>query len=154
MAENRDTAGVIAFPPLIYGIPLVASILADRLVLKRPLPPVCVAVSGGFFIAAASLIVRSVAEFKKAGTAIDPFEETTALVQTGPFAHTRNPLYLALTFTYAGIALAARSALPLAFLPPVLRVMSVGVIEREERYLQRKFGETYCAYQRRVPRWL
>jgi protein-S-isoprenylcysteine O-methyltransferase Ste14 len=154
MADKPDTAGVIAFPPLIYAMPLIATLVADRLVLKRRLPPVCMAVSTGFFIGAIALIVRSVAEFKKAGTAIDPFEETTALVDTGPFAHTRNPLYLALTFTYAGIALAARSALPLAFLPVVLRVMSVGVIEREERYLQRKFGERYRDYRDRVPRWL
>jgi protein-S-isoprenylcysteine O-methyltransferase Ste14 len=154
MADKPDTAGVIAFPPLIYGVPLAASLLADRLLLKRPLPPVCLAVSSGFFIGAISLIVRSVAEFKKAGTAVDPFEESTALVESGPFAHTRNPIYLALTFTYAGIALAARSALPLALLPVVLRVMSAGVIEREERYLQRKFGERYRLYRDRVPRWL
>lgn len=151
---QRDTAGVIAFPPLIYGIPLIAGLLADRLLLKRPLPPVSRTISIGFFVGAASLVISGITEFKKAGTAIDPYEETTALIESGPFAHTRNPLYLALTFAYAGIALAARSALPITLLPAVLRVMSVGVIEREERYLERKFGETYRRYMDTVPRWL
>lgn len=154
MADKPDTAGVIAFPPLIYGVPLAAALLADRLFLKRPLPPVFRTLSSGFFAAAVSLVAPGIVEFRKADTAIDPFEETTALIETGPFAFTRNPLYLALTFAYMGVAFAARSALPLGVLPAVLQVMSVGVIEREERYLQRKFGEGYRKYMDRVPRWL
>lgn len=153
MKSKPDTAGVIALPPLIYGVPLLAGILADRILLKRSLPPVVGLLSAGFFIGAMSLGKSAVPEFKKAGTAIDPFEETTALVETGAYAHTRNPLYLGLTFGYTGVALAARSTLPLTLLPAVLWVMSTGVIEREERYLGRKFGDAYRAYMKRVPRW-
>lgn len=152
--EKPDTAGVVAFPPLIYGIPLAASLAADRIVSKRRLPRESKLLSLGFFATAVALVAPAVSEFKKAGTAVDPFEETTALVESGPFAHTRNPLYLGLTLTYAGIALAARATLPLAVLPAVLWVMNAGVIEREERYLERKFGKAYRQYMRRVPRWL
>jgi protein-S-isoprenylcysteine O-methyltransferase Ste14 len=154
MDDNTDTAGVIAFPPLIYGVPLGATLLLDRLLLKRPLAPVSQLLSAGFFIGALALFSSASAEFKKAGTAIDPFEATTALVESGPYTQTRNPLYLGLTFTYAGIALAARSGLSLAAIPIVLWVMSVGVIAREERYLERKFGDGYRSYAKRVPRWL
>ncbi|MGZ3547234.1 MAG: methyltransferase family protein [Vulcanimicrobiaceae bacterium] len=154
MAKERDVAGVIALPPLIYGIPLAASLVADRLLSKKRLPLASQALSIGFFIAAALLVAPALAEFKKANTAVDPFEETTWLVESGPFAHTRNPLYLGLTLTYIGIALAARATLPLTVLPGVLWVMNVGVIEREERYLERKFGSTYRKYIDRVPRWL
>jgi protein-S-isoprenylcysteine O-methyltransferase Ste14 len=154
MGEQRDTAGVIAFPPLIFGVPLIAGVVADRLLFKQPLPHTARVLSTGFFFAAGSLAVRSVREFRAAGTPVDPYEETTALIESGPFAQTRNPLYVALTLAYTGAALAARTALPLTLLPAVLRVMSAGVIAREERYLRRKFGERYRAYMERVPRWL
>jgi protein-S-isoprenylcysteine O-methyltransferase Ste14 len=109
--------------------------------------------SAGFFAAAAAIVVPSVAEFKKAGTEIDPFEASTALVESGPFAYTRNPMYLGLTLTYVGIALASRATYPFAVLPAVIWFMNAGVIEREERYLERKFGKAYRRYMARVPRW-
>jgi len=154
MEKERDTAGVIAFPPLIYGIPLATSVLADFLISKKRLSPTSQLLSIGFFAAAASLLVPSFAEFKKAGTAVDPFETTTALVETGPFARTRNPIYAGVTLAYIGIALAALTGLPLAVLPAVIWVMNVGVIEREERYLAEKFGNAYHKYMHRAPRWL
>lgn len=154
MGKERDIAGVIAFPPLIFAVPLAASLAADFILAKKRLPAASRVLSLGFLAAAASLVVPAVGEFKKAGTAVDPFEETTAFVESGPFAHTRNPLYLGLTLTYTGIALAARATLPLAALPGILWVMNTGVIEREERYLERKFGKPYRKYMERVPRWL
>lgn len=153
MKNEHNTAGVIAFPPLIYGIPLAASVLADRLIFKKRLPAVSQIVAAGFFAGAISLFAPAVGEFKKAGTPVDPFEETKALVATGPFANTRNPLYLGLTLTYVAVALAFRASLPLAVLPAVLSLMNAGVIEREERYLERKFGESYRKYKEQVPRW-
>lgn len=154
MAKVPDTAGVIALPPLVYGLPLAASLLADRLISKKRLPSASRFLSGGFFISAASLALAGFAEFKKAGTPVDPFEETSALVESGPFSQTRNPLYLGLTLAYVGVALAARASLPLAVLPAVLWLIDTGVIEREERYLERKFGKAYVDYRNRVPRWL
>lgn len=153
MKKDGEAAGVIAFPPLIYGVPLALSLAADHFLSKRRLPPSSQVLAAGFFAAAASIAIPAVREFKKAGTAIDPFEETTAFIETGPFAYTRNPLYLGLTLVYCGIAFAARRTLPLALLPAVLWIMNTGVIEREERYLERKFGDAYRDYRRRVPRW-
>lgn len=154
MANEPETAGVVAFPPLIYGVTLAASIVADRMLHERRLPPVFARLSIPFFGAAASLIVPSFREFKRAGTAVDPYEETTAFVQHGPFQYTRNPIYLGLTAAYIGVALAARSTFPLAALPAILWLMNAGVIAREERYLERKFGEAYLKYKLQVPRWL
>ena len=153
MKKHDDTAGVVAFPPLIFGVALVAGIAGDFVIAKRRLPRASQFVAAGCLAAAASLVMPAVREFKKAGTAVDPFEETTALVQSGPFAHTRNPLYIALTLAYCGITLAARTSLPLALLPSVLWIVNAGVAEREERYLERKFGDAYREYMRRVPRW-
>ena len=154
VGNDRDVAGVVAFPPLIYGAPLVGGLIVDRLLSSKRLPRPLQPLSIGFFAAAASLLVPALREFRKAQTAIDPFEETTALIQTGPFDYTRNPLYLALTMIYIGIALAARARFPLRLLPAILWMINTGVIEREERYLERKFGQTYRDYRDRVPRWL
>ncbi len=155
MSETEpDVAGVIAFPPLIYGVPLAITLVLDRLVASNRLPTAARFLSLGFFVAGASTVVSAFASLNKAGTKADPFAETTAIVENGPFAYTRNPLYLGLTLAYIGASLAARATLPLAALPAVLWLMNTGVIEREERYLDRKFGKTYRKYRSRVPRWI
>jgi len=79
---------------------------------------------------------------------------TNAIVSTGPFAFSRNPLYISLTLLYTGISLVVNTVWPLVFLPVVLIVMHYGVILREERYLERLFGEEYQQYRAKVRRWL
>jgi protein-S-isoprenylcysteine O-methyltransferase Ste14 len=93
-------------------------------------------------------------QMRAAGTNPDPSEPTTAIVETGPFRYTRNPIYLAFTATYVGLLLLANTPWPLLSLPVVLTAISRGVIDREERYLERKFGADYLAYKTRVRRWL
>jgi protein-S-isoprenylcysteine O-methyltransferase Ste14 len=91
---------------------------------------------------------------RKAQTHINPREPTTAIVTTGPYQFTRNPIYVSLTLLYAGIALLANAIWALALLPAILYVMNRGVIEREERYLERKFGSLYLNYKALTRRWL
>jgi len=75
------------------------------------------------------------------------------LIQSGPFGYTRNPFYLAASACYLGIALYVNSFWLLAMLLPTLAVITKGVIEREERYLERKFGSEYFRYKQSVRRW-
>jgi protein-S-isoprenylcysteine O-methyltransferase Ste14 len=89
-----------------------------------------------------------------AGTNIDPTLPTTAVVASGPFHFSRNPLYVALTLVYLGLTLLANTQWGLVMLVPLLFVMHRGVVLREERYLEQKFGETYRAYRRKVRRYL
>jgi protein-S-isoprenylcysteine O-methyltransferase Ste14 len=63
-------------------------------------------------------------------------------------------LYVSLALLYAGLAIAARSLWALLLLIVVLVVTHRGVISREERYLERKFGDDYLQYKARVRRWL
>jgi protein-S-isoprenylcysteine O-methyltransferase Ste14 len=79
---------------------------------------------------------------------------TTALVTEGPFRYSRNPIYLALTLLYVGVALLINALWILLLIVPVLLVIRYGVIAREEAYLTRKFGDTYRQYTARVQRWL
>jgi protein-S-isoprenylcysteine O-methyltransferase Ste14 len=80
-------------------------------------------------------------------------ERPPQLVQGGPYAFSRNPMYVAWTLGYAGAALVAHTAWPLAGLPVVLAVTG-GAVRREERSLERRFGPAYRAYLASVRRYL
>ena len=153
--ESQDNPGVIAPPPLIYAgalaIGLLANVLYPISFLPRGLSRVLgwPLIVGGFVIG--SLAFR---EMKRAGTNVDPRQPTTAIVTEGPYRFTRNPLYLCLTLVYAGISALANALWGILLLPLVLLVMRRGVIEREERYLERKFGGEYLNYKARVRRWI
>jgi protein-S-isoprenylcysteine O-methyltransferase Ste14 len=99
------------------------------------------------------LSVWAIVTFRRAGTTPDPTRPTTALALGGPYRWTRNPMYLGFALMQAGAALIANALWPLVWLLPVLLVIRLHVIGREEQYLERKFGEDYLAYKRRVRRW-
>jgi protein-S-isoprenylcysteine O-methyltransferase Ste14 len=92
--------------------------------------------------------------FRKAATAVSPIRPTTRLVRNGPYRYSRNPDYIGQTLLYVGIALALNTWWPLFLLAPTLVAAHFGVIRREERYLEAKFGQEYRDYKKRTPRWL
>lgn len=89
-----------------------------------------------------------------AGTNVNPSLPTIALVSAGPFQFTRNPLYLALLLIFAGLSFVLGTWWGVIVLVPTILVLHYGVILREERYLEQKFGETYLQYKGRVRRYL
>ncbi len=90
---------------------------------------------------------------RRAGTSPFPDQPSNALVTDGPFRFTRNPIYLAFTLITVGLAALRNTRWILVLLGPALAVLHKGVIEREERYLEQRFGEDYRRYRRRVRRW-
>ena len=72
----------------------------------------------------------------------------------GPFRFSRNPMYLALTGLYLGIAVSVNALWVIVLLPVALVSITIGVIAREESYLERKFGTEYTSYRSTVRRWL
>lgn len=151
----RDRADIILLPPLIYLGGLVVgfiveswipSTLGDRGLLT--VLGVLGLVAGGLLGAWGDLTM------KRAGTSPFPWKPTKAIVDSGPYRFTRNPLYVAQALMHAGIAALGDSAWALGALLPVLVVVRYGVIKPEEEYLTRKFGDAYVAYVRRVRRWL
>jgi len=153
-ASARDTPGVILPPPLIYLGGLVLGYVLHRL---QPLPihhpRITFPVGLAFVLAGIFINVAGIREFRRASTSFIPTQPSTALLQSGPFAWTRNPLYLAMTLVYIGVSLLLQSLWPIICLVPVLVLMHFGVIRREERYLERIFGDAYRAYAARVRRW-
>jgi len=156
MTTHRDHAGVIALPPLLFAVHLAAGLgLHWSVPLGRLSHPHPLLLAVGLALSALSglLAFRARAVMKRARTAIDPRKPTTALVDAGPYGFTRNPMYLALTLLFAGIAALLHSAWLLLLLPSLILVLHYGVVLREERYLERKFGSTYTRYRGRVRRW-
>jgi protein-S-isoprenylcysteine O-methyltransferase Ste14 len=88
----------------------------------------------------------------RAAAGVD-LERSDQLVDSGPYAFSRNPMYVAWTVGYVGVALVAGTAWPLLGLPVVLAVTQV-VVVREERSLDRRFGDAYRRYRRSVRRYL
>lgn len=153
--HDQDNPGVIALPPLIFGGTLIAGLLLQRLMPLRFMPRALRWVLGPV------LIVGGVAlggwasrTMQAAGTGIDPRDASTTIVSEGPFRYSRNPIYVSFTLFYTGIATLANAGTALLLLPAVLMVMRRGVIDREEQYLERKFGSAYLQYKAQVRRWL
>ncbi|HUI27372.1 MAG TPA: isoprenylcysteine carboxylmethyltransferase family protein [Candidatus Kryptonia bacterium] len=152
---SPDIPGVIVLPPLLYGGAFVAGSLLHQL-LPQPILPLGVAPSIGVVVLVfgAALAVWSRRTMVDAGTSTNPSQPATALVVSGPFRFSRNPMYAARTLLYLGLALLANALCILATLAPVLVTLHYGVIKREERYLEAKFGDAYRDYRTRVRRWL
>ena len=152
---EKDIAGVIAPPPLIFLIPFALAFAIDWAAgLHMGLGRAGLVV--GLVIAAISLVIAISArrQFIKGGTPLRTEEPSTAILSTGPYRFTRNPLYLSLALLQIGVGIATGLAWILIVLVPVLVVIRYGVIAREERYLERKFGDEYLSYKNRVRRWV
>lgn len=156
--HHDDSAGVIAHPPVLYLGALVIGLGADWLLALPPLPYLSGAagLSAGLVLGVLGLGLLFTAAFRfiKAGTNIPTHLPSTALVTDGLYRYSRNPIYLGLTLVYLGLVAGLASLGALVLLLPLLAAMQVGVIHREERYLERKFGDDYRAYKQRVRRWL
>jgi protein-S-isoprenylcysteine O-methyltransferase Ste14 len=154
-AEHADTANVIALPPLIYLVPLALGLLLHAIRPIALVPRALSRVVGPALIAMALMVGASAfATLRQAGTPTDPREATTTIVVAGPYRVTRNPIYLAFALLYAGITVLVNTLWAALLLPCVLVIMRRGVIDREERYLQRRFGDDYLRYKARVRRWI
>ena len=153
MAE-RDAPGVIALPPLIYLAGLAVGFGLEALLPSADVPALVRWLGIVPIVTGVLLQGTFIGAFRRAGTNVDPYKPTTAIVTGGPYRITRNPGYLGFALVYTGIALLASALWPLLTLVPVLIVVDRGVIAREERYLEAKFGQEYLDYKGRVRRWL
>lgn len=152
---DRDIPGVIAPPPLVYLGGLGLGFLLEALLPGGSFPGQLGHILGAvLLLAGLALLAWWASSFRRADTPMPPYEETTALVTDGPYRLSRNPGYLSFTLVYASVALLADAPWVLAPLPLVLLVIDRGVIAREERYLERLFGDEYLALKRRTRRWI
>ena len=154
-ANAQETAGVIAPPPLIVLGGLALAITANWL---YPIPWVTfrlrAPIGALLVMAAVVLMITSIRELRAADTPVQTRQPTRTIISTGPYRFSRNPIYLSFAILILGIAVWTGSAWFLVGLVLTMLVITTGVIMREERYLERKFGDTYLGYKRKVRRWL
>jgi protein-S-isoprenylcysteine O-methyltransferase Ste14 len=140
--DPADHPGVVIFPPLLF-------------LLCLGVPWAVRAGLGGLAVVLAAVFgLGGERALHGAGTNVRPDRPTTAVVTSGIYRFTRNPLYLALLSVYTAVAVFVDSLWPFALWVVLLPVLVKGIVEREERYLERKFGEPYRIYKTRVRRWL
>jgi protein-S-isoprenylcysteine O-methyltransferase Ste14 len=160
MAEPRavepvDHPGVIAFPPLIWLVNAVISVVV-HLFLPAPITryDVCLVCGIIFIILAPALALWGFRTMKAAGTNILPSNPALTIVRSGPFRFTRNPVYLSFCLLQVALGFFLNDWISLLFVVPLALIFHYGVILREERYLITKFGEPYLKYKREVRRWI
>jgi protein-S-isoprenylcysteine O-methyltransferase Ste14 len=152
---ERDVAGVVAPPPLIYATALIAGFVLGAALPSFDLPGEVRWPIGVILVLVGVAFLRSfIAAFRRARTPVAPGSPTTALVTTGPYRISRNPAYLGFALLYAGIATLAEAPWAYATLLPALVVVDRMVIAREERYLERRFGDEYLRYKATTRRWV
>lgn len=153
--EENDSAGVIAIPPLILiafiGLGVILHNIFPLHFIHGPLRTII----GAIFLAY-SVLVMSLAmlQMRKAGTNIDVRKPTTTIVTDGIYRYTRNPMYVSMVLLMVAISVLISNIWIFALTPAFAIVMQKGVIEREERYLEKKFGSEYTDYKKRTRRWI
>ena len=152
----QDHPGVAVFPPLLFAGCLAAGLALHWLWPLATgmawLPRAIVA--GLALVVAAALGLGGERALHGAGTNVRPDLPTTTVVSGGVYRITRNPLYLALLLIYTAVALFTNALWPFVLWAVLLPLLVKGIVEREERYLERKFGQPYLDYKARVRRWI
>ncbi len=155
--DENDRDHIVAHPPVIFGIVLAVgflihkfhpiAILADPGTLSKVLANLLFVVSGVVMVSTTRLMLRRKTDPR-------PDRPTSTIVTEGFFAYSRNPLYLSLMMIYSGITIYANSLWLVFLLPVLLIALERGVVVREEKYLEGKFGEEYLQYKNKVRRWI
>jgi protein-S-isoprenylcysteine O-methyltransferase Ste14 len=155
LSPEEDRPGVPIPPPLLFVLPILATLALEWFIPSS-------FVHGAFrwllgaliFVAGIALTGGGFITQKRAGTDPIPFNPSTRIVAHGLYRFTRNPMYLGFAFCAFGLAILVNSVWMLLAVPIGLILIDRIVITREERYLERKFGEEYLSYKRRVRRWI
>jgi protein-S-isoprenylcysteine O-methyltransferase Ste14 len=155
MEDSLDHPKVVIFPPLIIGLALLCAVALHWL---WPLP---ISARSAALILGAILSVLGVGSaawgrqtMMRAGTNVSPFKPSTAIVAEGPFRFSRNPLYVGITSLFIGLSLLIGTWWGFILIVPAALILHYGVVLREERYLEQKFGDRYLAYKGAVRRYL
>jgi protein-S-isoprenylcysteine O-methyltransferase Ste14 len=154
-ASRPDAPNPPVPPPLLFVLFFLTAFLINTVFPLQLLPlgwnripAVLLSLGGlGIFIGAALAL-------RRARTPLSPYKPTSALITTGPFLRTRNPVYLAFAWLYLSFACWIASLWPVLFFPVLVFVMNRFVIAREEAWLEKRFGEEYRAYRARTRRWM
>ena len=143
------------YPPVYFLAALMALaglhfLLPELRWLERP-----ATYAGGLFVLVGLILAVVSSElFRRSGTTIKPFEPSTALVTSGPFRLSRNPMYLGMVLVLLGCAMLVGTVWPLPVIPLFIWLITSRFIVHEEQMMEQVFGDDYRAYRRRTRRWM
>jgi protein-S-isoprenylcysteine O-methyltransferase Ste14 len=153
MAPSR-----VPWPPLLLAACFTAAFLWDWWVLPLPVPFAetdAVRSLGWLLVAAAGgILLWAAAAFWRHRTTIRPDRGASALIATGPYAWSRNPIYVADATALFGLALAFNRLSLVAATAVFVALVTRLAIRPEEEHLAQRFPEAFAAYRARVRRWL
>jgi protein-S-isoprenylcysteine O-methyltransferase Ste14 len=146
--------GVKTPPPIVYLSCILIGIGINN-IWSAELLPQSVQYSLGPIIIIVSFILFGMVlrEFMRSTTSINHAKLTTEILTSGPFAYSRNPVYVSMTLLSFGIAITLDNMWIIIMLIPGLFVIYYFVIRKEEHYLELKFGSDYIQYKNSVRRW-
>jgi protein-S-isoprenylcysteine O-methyltransferase Ste14 len=159
MNDPNDAAQVKVFPP---AVPLATVLLGVAAQYVIPLNvalalPLAARLSIGTIIVVGSVLglgLWSVLLVRRSGQSENPWKPTTEIVDAGPFRVSRNPMYLQMVLVCVGFSVILWNVYIFVLAPLCAWTLQRLVILPEEVYLERKFGDVYREYKRRVRRWV
>lgn len=141
-------------PPLIFLAAILLGIALNR-AWSLPFMASSIRRLGPLVVLCAVLLfLLSWREFRAAGTSVRGSERSTAIVRTGPYRFSRNPIYLAFILLVLGLSIWLNDLWLLLTLVPAVSLIAAVVIPREERFLERNFHSQYSSYKAAVRRWI
>jgi protein-S-isoprenylcysteine O-methyltransferase Ste14 len=155
---SGDRSSAFPWPPVLFAAAVLIALSLDWLLLRLPVPfaeTETIHVTGMLLLLAGiGLVIWATFEFRRHATPMRPDHASNALMATGPFAFSRNPIYLGEAIALVGAALAFNRLWLLLTVPVFAYLVTRLAIEREEAYLERRFGASYDDYKARIRRWL
>lgn len=152
----KNAPAVLLPPPVLFGGALGLGIALDWLLgWHLPMPLFARSLLSFILCGLGAIPAGSaLAALRAAKTAIPTWKPVTALVTSGPYRYSRNPIYIGLILIYLGLVILLGSGTGLALLLPVVALLHFGVVLREEVFLKKKFGAAYQSYAESTPRWM
>ncbi|MBM3344234.1 MAG: isoprenylcysteine carboxylmethyltransferase family protein [Betaproteobacteria bacterium] len=144
-------------PPVVAAILAAAMWLTQRVfAFANVSAPWLAPTAAVMLIAGVMLFIAAGVSFMRARTTINPMKpaNASALITTGIFALSRNPIYLADLLLLAAFALWLGNVINIVFLPAFVWYIKRFQIAPEEDALRALFGDAYAAYCAKVRRWL
>jgi protein-S-isoprenylcysteine O-methyltransferase Ste14 len=154
MPTNSFSGRVPFPPPLSFALAILLGWLLQQRLSISFVPTTLAPLLGGTVVVAGVVLAAvSVREFRRFQTSLRPDRPSTAVVQTGPYRYSRNPMYVVMATVQLGVAIWLNSLWILLMLIPAMVITSV-IIAKEERYLEGQLGTAYTRYSASVRRWL
>lgn len=141
-------------PPIVFLAAIFSGIALNQAWPLRFMPSSLWLLGALVTLCAALLFLFSLWEFRAAGTSVRGSERPIAIVRTGPYRFSRNPIYLSFVLLVLGLSIWLNDLWLLVTLVPAIGFIAVVVVPREERFLERNFQDQYASYKAAVRRWL